>query len=181
MLNLSQKLSGARASFREANDASRLNETTREVLPGSKSRPASHVMPNRMAGHFRSRKAVVTVTNNSILRALCRSQLRAVRREKPCPSGSRLPRRGRFCASMHPGVTCCPPRARNGSVFWRRRLWSTRLTLLASRQTCRSRRAAAPVSHALASQRAARPVQQCYSRNVITPFRSVVSVVVVVA
>ncbi len=127
------------------------------------------------------RKAVVTVTNYSIFRALCRSQLRAVRREKPCPSGSRLPRRGRFCASMHPGVTCCRRRARNGSVFWRKRLWSTKLISLASRQTCRSRRAAAPVSHAPASQRGApRPVQRCYSRNVITPFRSVVSVVVLV-
>jgi len=120
---------------------------------------AGHAEPNDRP--LPLRKAVVTVTNNSILRALCRSQLRAVRREKPCPSGSRLPRRGRFCASMHPGVTCCPPRARNGSVFWRKRLWSTKLISLASRQTCRSRRAKAPVSHAPASQRVvARPAAE---------------------
>ena len=65
------------------------------------------------ATRSRSGKAVVSLIKRTIFRGLCRSQLRAARREKPFPNGSKSPGPAKFCVNTPRAATCSHPRAGN--------------------------------------------------------------------
>ena len=74
----------------------------------------------------------------AIFRALCRNRFPAAKPENPSPNGSRLPGRGKSCASTPPGGISCRRRAPSASVTWPNRPKSIRPTRIGSNRTCRS-------------------------------------------
>ena len=69
-----------------------------------------------------NRKSVVSPGEVLIFRALCRSPSRAAKREKPSPSGSRSPGRGKCCAPMPRAGISWRPRTPSANGNWRNRL-----------------------------------------------------------